>query len=146
MNRRDLPTRRSARLASCPSQAQVQRRREREETSGGPPAPHNSVDRTIVLDDLPDSSHQEEVFREALRGQRALARRPLPTFLDESVIVMEDTLPARRREVSLPAPVGVEDDQELIVIEDDTEDEDNVIIDDDSVVDDNNLRDGDDRE
>ena len=127
MNRRDSPTRRSARLArlaSCPSQAQVQRRREREETSGGPPAPHNSVDRTIVLNDVPDSSHQE----------------------DESVIVMEDTLPARRREVSLPAPVGVEDDQELIVIEDDTEEEDNVLIDDDSVVDDNNLRDGDDRE
>ena len=117
MNRRASPTRRSARLASCPSQAQVQRRREREETSGGPPAPHNSVDRTIVR-----------------------------TFLDESVVIMEDTLPARRREVSLPAPVGVEDDQELIVIEDDTEEEDNVLIDDDSVVDDNNLRDGDDRE
>ena len=124
MNRRNPPTSRSARLASCPSQAQVQSRREREETSGGPPAPHNSVDRTIVLNDVPDSSHQE----------------------DESVIVMEDTLPARRREVSLPAPVGVEDDQELIVIEDDTEEEDNVLIDDDSVVDDNNLRDGDDRE
>ena len=102
MNRRASPTRRSARLArlaSCPSQAQVQRRREREETSGGPPAPHNSVDRTIVLDDVPDTSHQEEVFREAPRSPRAQARRPLPTFLDESVIVMEDTLPARRREV-----------------------------------------------
>ena len=145
MNKRDIPTRRSARLASCPSQAQVQRRREREETSGGPPAPHNSVDRTIVLDDVPDSSHQEEVFREAPRSPRAEARPPLPTFLDESVIV-EDTLPARSREVSLPALVGVEDDQELIVIEDDTEEEDNVVIDDDSVVDDNNLRDGDDRE
>ena len=146
MNRRDPPTSRSARLASCPSQAQVQSRREREETSGGPPAPHNSVDRTIVLNDVPDSPHQEEVFREAPRSPRAQARRPLPIFLDESVIVMEDTLPARRREVSLPAPVGVEDDQELIVIEDDTEEEDNVLIDDDSVVDDNNLRDGDDRE
>ena len=87
----------------------------------------------MVLDDVSDTSHQEEVFRDAPRSPRAEARPPLPTFLDESVIV-EDTLPAMNREVSLPAPVGVEDDQELIVIEDD------------SVIDDNNLRDGDDRE
>ena len=141
MNRRDPPTRRSARLASCPSQAQVQSRREREETSGGPPVPHNSVDRTIVLDDVLDSSHQEEVFREAPRSPTLPdipARRPLRRLPDD-VLMMEHTLAAGRRLVNLL-------DQELIVIEDDTDEEDNVIIDDDSVVDDNNLRDGDDRE
>ena len=44
--------RRSARLESCPTSSQVRRRREREEASGCPPAPHNSVDQSvIVLDD-----------------------------------------------------------------------------------------------
>ena len=44
--------RRSARLESCPTSSQVQGRREREQRRGCPPAPHNSVDQSvIVLDD-----------------------------------------------------------------------------------------------
>ena len=44
--------RRTARLESCPTSSQVQSRRNREETRGCPPAPHNSVDQSvIVLDD-----------------------------------------------------------------------------------------------
>ena len=45
--------RRSARLESCPTSSQVQGRREREQRRGCPPAPHNSLDQSVILlDDI----------------------------------------------------------------------------------------------
>ena len=74
---------------------QVQRRRDREETSGGPPAPHNSVDQSVIVLDETLQEISLDVFGEGEDGGEAVT-----------------------------AAVPAEEEQELIVIGDDTEEED----------------------
>ena len=102
----DLGTvvRRSARLASCPGRDQVHRRRERE-LAGGPPAPHNSVDQSVILLDETlqerPQVQEEEVFVDLEEPTRPVPAfvpdpsvqpvQPGPDHDPDSVIVIGDT-------------------------------------------------------
>jgi hypothetical protein len=83
--------RRSARLASVPGEDQVQRRREGEQSRGCPPAPHNSVDQSLIVLDETLQENIQEVFQE---GGEATAGptegRPVPTDDEEELIVIGD--------------------------------------------------------
>lgn len=107
--------RRSARLESCPTSSQVRRRREREEASGCPPAPHNSVDQSvIVLDDTLQENTLEEVFPapslevSANRGGRGRGR-PVPVFLEDPEPETETTSRWRPSTPHLPGQYSDED-------------------------------------
>jgi len=51
------------RLASCPDESQVNRRRQEERSQGGPSVPHNSMDSSLVdLSETVDIIHDGEVF------------------------------------------------------------------------------------
>jgi len=54
------------RLASCPDESQVNRRRQEERSQGGPSVPHNSIDRSLVdLSETVELIHDGEVFGNA---------------------------------------------------------------------------------
>ena len=92
--------RRSARLASFPGEDHVQRRREGEQTRGCPPAPHNSVDQSVIV---LDETLQEiqEVFQE---GGEATAvpteGRPVPINVEEEFIVIGDDTVEEQEDIS----------------------------------------------
>merc|ERR1719411_2527960 len=55
-----------SRLASCPDESQVNRRRQEESNQGGPSVPHNSMDSSLIdLSETVELSHDGEVFGNA---------------------------------------------------------------------------------